>query len=90
MGTGGRASLSWDGLLKTVGGMGMILYPAENSVMCYPGVYNVKGNDAIWCIYPHSGKTFCEWFAVNRGRGSDRYGTRHVGGEYHCSGVLYS
>jgi len=82
-----------DGLLKTVGGMGMILYPAEKfSNVVIRVVYNVKDNDAnsgIFIRIPE--KPSDEWFAVNRGYEVQiDNGTRHVGGEYHCSGVLYS
>ena len=82
-----------DGLLKTVGGMGMILYPAEKfSNVVIRVVYNVKDNDAnsgVFIRIPE--KPSDEWFAVNRGYEVQiDNGTRHVGGEYHCSGVLYS
>lgn len=82
-----------NGQLKTEGGMGMILYPAEkfgNSVIRV--VYTVKDNDVnsgVFIRLPE--KPADEWQAVNTGYEVQiDNGTRHVGGEYHCSGVLYS
>ena len=82
-----------DGLLKTVGGMGMILYPSEkfNDVIIRV-VYKVKDNDCnsgVFVRLPE--KPADEWAAVNTGYEVQiDNGTRHVGGEYHCTGVLYS
>jgi len=82
-----------DSLLKTVGGMGMILYPAEkfNDVMIRV-VYKVKDNDCnsgVFIRLPE--KPADEWEAVNNGYEVQiDNGTRHVGGDYHCTGVLYS
>jgi hypothetical protein len=82
-----------NGLLKTVGGMGMILCPAEkfgNVVIRIQ--YMVKDNDCnsgVFIRIPE--KPADEWVAVNKGYEVQiDNGTRHVGGEYHCSGVLYS
>jgi hypothetical protein len=82
-----------NGLLKTVGGMGMILYPAEKfSDVVIRVVYMVKDNDCnsgVFIRIPE--KPADEWVAVNKGYEVQiDNGTRHVGGEYHCSGVLYS
>jgi hypothetical protein len=82
-----------DGCLKTVGGMGMILYPAEKFGDCIiKVVFKVKDNDCnggIFIRIPE--KPVDEWYAVNKGYEVQiDNGTRHVGGEYHCTGVLYS
>jgi hypothetical protein len=82
-----------DGLLKTVGGMGMILYPAEKFSDCVIRVvFKVKDNDCnsgVFIRIPE--KPADEWVAVNKGYEVQiDNGTRHVGGEYHCTGVLYS
>lgn len=82
-----------DGLLKTVGGMGMILYPAEKfSNVIIRVVFKVKDNDCnsgLFIRLPE--KPADEWAAVNTGYEVQiDNGTRHVGGEYHCTGVLYS
>jgi hypothetical protein len=82
-----------DSLLKTVGGMGMILYPAEKfSNIVIRVVYKVKDNDCnsgVFIRVPE--KPSNEWEAVNKGYEVQiDNGTRHVGGEYHCTGVLYS
>jgi hypothetical protein len=82
-----------DGLLKTVGGMGMILYPAEKfSNVIIRVVYKVKDNDCnsgVFIRIPE--KPADEWAAVNTGYEVQiDNGTRHVGGDYHCTGVLYS
>ena len=82
-----------DGLLKTVGGMGMILYPAEKfSNVVIHVEYKVKDNDVnsgVFIRIPE--KPADEWEAVNKGYEVQiDNGTRHVGGEYHCTGVLYS
>jgi hypothetical protein len=81
------------GLLKTVGGMGMILWPAEKfSDVVIRVVYNVKDNDCnsgVFIRIPEKPKD--EWAAVNTGYEVQiDNGVRHVGGDYHCSGVLYS
>ncbi|MGD0753885.1 MAG: DUF1080 domain-containing protein [Bacteroidales bacterium] len=81
------------GLLKTVGGMGMILYPAEKfSNVILRVVYKVKDNDCnsgVFIRIPE--KPADEWVAVNKGYEVQiDNGTRHVGGDYHCTGVLYS
>jgi len=82
-----------DGLLKTVGGMGMILYHAEKfSNVIIRVVFKVKDNDCnsgVFIRIPE--KPADEWAAVNTGYEVQiDNGTRHVGGEYHCTGVLYS
>jgi hypothetical protein len=82
-----------DGLLKTVGGMGMILYPAEKfSNVVIRVVFKVKDNDCnsgVFIRIPE--KPADEWAAVNTGYEVQiDNGTRHVGGDYHCTGVLYS
>lgn len=82
-----------DSCLKSVGGMGMILYPAEkfNDVVIRV-VYKVKDNDCnsgVFIRLPE--KPADEWAAVNKGYEVQiDNGTRHVGGDYHCTGVLYS
>ena len=73
--------------------MGMILFPAEKfSNVVIRVVYTVKDNDAnsgVFIRLPE--KPADEWVAVNKGYEVQiDNGTRHVGGEYHCSGVLYS
>lgn len=82
-----------DGLLKTVGGMGMILYPSEKfSNVIIRVVFKVKDNDCnsgVFIRIPE--KPADEWAAVNKGYEVQiDNGTRHVGGEFHCTGVLYS
>ena len=82
-----------NGLLKTVGGMGMIYYPAEKfENVIIRVVYNVKDNDCnsgVFIRLPE--KTTDPWVAVNKGYEVQiDNGTRHVGGDYHCTGVLYS
>lgn len=82
-----------DSLLKTIGGMGMILYPAEKfSNVIIRVVYKVKDNDCnsgVFIRLPE--KPADEWAAVNKGYEVQiDNGTRHVGGDYHCTGVLYS
>ena len=82
-----------DGLLKTVGGMGMILYPGEKFAdVTIRVVYKVKDNDCnsgVFIRLPE--KPADEWVAVNTGYEVQiDNGTRHVGGDYHCTGVLYS
>jgi hypothetical protein len=82
-----------DGKLKTVGGMGMLLYPAEKfGDVVIRVVYTVKDNDCnsgVFIRIPE--KPADEWAAVNTGYEVQiDNGVRHVGGEYHCSGVLYS
>jgi hypothetical protein len=82
-----------DSVLKTVGGMGMILYPAEKfgNVMIRV-VFKVQDNDCnggVFIRIPE--KPADEWEAVNKGYEVQiDNGTRHVGGDYHCTGVLYS
>lgn len=82
-----------NGLLKTIGGMGMILYPSEKfGNVIIRVVYKVKDNDCnsgVFIRIPE--KPVDEWDAVNTGYEVQiDNGTRHVGGEFHCSGVLYS
>ncbi len=82
-----------DGLLKTVGGMGMILFPSEKfSNVKIRVIYKVKDNDCnsgVFIRIPEKPKD--EWEAVNKGYEVQiDNGIRHVGGDYHCSGVLYS
>ena len=82
-----------DSLLKTAGGMGMILYPAEMfSDVVIRVVYKVQDNDCnsgVFIRIPE--KPADEWVAVNKGYEVQiDNGTRHVGGDYHCTGVLYS
>jgi hypothetical protein len=82
-----------NGFLKTVGGMGMILYPAEKFGNVVIRVqYMVKDNDCNSGVFIRIPvKPADEWVAVNKGYEIQiDNGTRHVGGEYHCSGVLYS
>lgn len=82
-----------DGLLKTVGGMGMILYPAEKfSNVIIRVVFRVKDNDCNSGVFIRlPDKPSDEWAAVNTGYEVQiDNGTRHVGGDYHCTGVLYS
>ncbi len=82
-----------DGLLKTVGGMGMIMYPAEKfGNVIIRVVYKVADNDCnsgVFIRIPE--KSSDPWLAVNKGYEVQiDNGTRHVGGDYHCTGVLYS
>lgn len=82
-----------DGLLKSTGGMGMILYPAEKFGDVIIRVeYMVQDNDCNSGVFIRiPDKPTDEWEAVNRGYEVQiDNGTRHVGGEYHCTGVLYS
>ena len=82
-----------DGKLKTMGGMGMIYYPAEKfGDVVIRAVYTVKDNDSnsgVFIRIPE--KSADPWVAVNKGYEVQiDNGVRHVGGEYHGSGVLYS
>ena len=82
-----------DSVMKTVGGMGMILYPAEKfSDVVIRVVYTVKDNDVnsgVFIRLPE--KPADPWAAVNTGYEVQiDNGTRHVGGDFHCTGVLYS
>lgn len=82
-----------DGLLKTVGGMGMVYYPAEKfGDVVIRVVYTVKDNDTnsgVFIRMPE--KPGDPWVAVHNGYEVQiDNGTRHVGGEFHCTGVLYS
>ena len=82
-----------EGLLKTVEGMGMILWSAEKfSNVIIRVVFKVKDNDCnsgVFIRIPE--KPADEWAAVNNGYEVQiDNGTRHVGGDYHCTGVLYS
>jgi hypothetical protein len=82
-----------DDLLKTVNGMGMILWSAEKfSNVIIRVIYKVKDNDCnsgVFIRIPE--KPADEWAAVNNGYEVQiDNGTRHVGGDYHCTGVLYS
>jgi cyclase len=82
-----------DSIMKTVGGMGMILYPAEKfSDVVIRVVYTVKDNDCnsgVFIRLPE--KPTDPWAAVNTGYEVQiDNGTRHVGGDFHCTGVLYS
>src|SRR5262245_1464290 len=82
-----------DGKLKTVGGMGMLLYPAEKfGDVVIRVVYTVADNDSnsgVFIRIPEKPKD--ERVAVNTGYEVQiDNGTRHVGGEYPCSGMLYS
>ena len=82
-----------NGVLKTVGGMGMIYYPAEKfGNVIIRVVYNVKDNDCNSGVFIRiPDKPSDEWVAVNKGYEVQiDNGTRHVGGDYHCTGVLYS
>ena len=82
-----------NGMLKTEGGMGMIYYPAEKfgNVMIRV-VYTVKDNDCnsgVFIRLPE--KSTDAMGAVNTGYEVQiDNGTRHVGGEFHGTGVLYS
>ena len=82
-----------DGKLKTEGGMGMLMYPEQkfSDVMIHV-VYTVKDNDCnseVFIRLPE--KSTDPWMAVNTCYEVQiDNGTRFVGGDYHCSGVLYS
>ena len=81
-----------DSLMKTVGGMGMILYPAEKfGDVVIRVVFKVKDNDSnsgVFIRLPEKPKDAMA--AVNAGYEVQiDNGVRHVGGEYHCTGVLY-
>ena len=82
-----------DGTLKTVGGMGMLMYGAEkfgNIVLRV--VYTVKDNDVnsgVFIRIPE--KTTDPWVGVNTGYEIQiDNGMRHLHDDYHCTGVLYS
>lgn len=80
-------------MLKTVGGMGMILFPAEKfGDVLIRVVYTVEDKDCnsgVFIRLPEKPKD--PWEAVNTGYEVQiDNGTRHVGGAFHCSGVLYS
>jgi len=82
-----------DGVMKTIGGMGMILYPAEKfGDVVIRVVYTVKDNDSnagVFIRLPE--KPIDPMAAVNAGYEVQiDNGTRHVGGDFHCTGVLYS
>ncbi len=82
-----------DGKLKTEGGMGMLLFPAEKfGNVVIRVVYTVKDNDCnsgVFIRLPE--KPSDPMAAVNAGYEVQiDNGSRHVGGEYHCTGVLYS
>jgi len=82
-----------NGVLKTAGGMGMLLYQAEKfSNVIIRVVYTVKDNDTnsgVFIRLPE--KPTDPWAAVNTGYEVQiDNGTRHVGGDFHCTGVLYS
>jgi len=82
-----------DGLLETVDGMGMLLYSGEKfSNVVIRVVYKVKDNNCnsgVFIRIPE--KPADPWYAVNNGYEVQiDNGTTHVGGDYHCSGVLYS
>jgi len=82
-----------DGKLKTEGGMGMIFYPAEKfGNVVIRVVYTVKDNDCNSGVFIRlPDKSSDPMGAVNTGYEVQiDNGVRHVGGEYHCSGVLYS
>ena len=82
-----------DGKLKTEGGMGMIYYPAEKfGNVVIRVVYTVKDNDCNSGVFIRlPDKSSDPMAAVNTGYEVQiDNGVRHVGGEYHCSGVLYS
>ena len=73
--------------------MGMILWSAEKfSNVVIRVVYKVKDNDCnsgVFIRIPE--KPADEWAAVNNGYEVQiDNGTRHVGGDYHCTGVIYS
>lgn len=82
-----------NGLLKTTGGMGMIYYPSEKfGNVIIRVVYSVRDNDCNSGVFIRMPvKTTDPMVAVNTGYEVQiDNGKRHVGGEYHCSGVLYS
>ena len=82
-----------DGVLKTVGGMGMLLFSAEKySDVVIRVVYTVKDNDVnsgVFIRLPE--KPNDPWEAVNKGYEVQiDNGMRHLHDDFHCSGVLYS
>lgn len=82
-----------DGSIRTVGGMGLLYYAPEkigNAELKV--VYTVKDNDSNGGVFIRIPDVPADpWFAVNKGYEVQiDNGIRHVGGEYHCSGVLYS
>lgn len=82
-----------DGTLKTVGGMGMIMYPAEKfGNVIIRVVFKVKDNDCNSGVFIRIPEISSDpWVAVNKGYEVQiDNGKRHVGGDYHCTGVLYS
>ena len=82
-----------NGVIKTIGGMGMLLYPSEKfGDVIIRVVYTVEDNDCnsgVFIRLPE--KPEDPWAAVNTGYEVQiDNGTRHVGGDFHCTGVLYS
>ncbi len=82
-----------DGVLKTVGGMGMLLFSGEKfSNVVIRVVYTVKDNDSnsgVFIRIPE--KPSDPWEAVNKGYEIQiDNGMRHLHDDFHCTGVLYS
>jgi hypothetical protein len=82
-----------NGVLKTAGGMGLLLYPAEKfSNVVIRVVYTVKDNHAnsgVFIRLPE--KPVDPWEAVNSGYEVQiDNGMRHLHDDFHCTGVLYS
>ncbi len=82
-----------DGVLKTVGGMGMLLFSGEKfSDVVIRVVYTVNDNDAnsgVFIRIPEKPKN--PWQAVNKGYEVQiDNGMRHLHDDFHCTGVLYS
>lgn len=82
-----------NGTMKSEGGMGLLLYPSEKFSNCMIRVmYTVQDNNTNSGVYirlPEKPKD--PWEAVNNGYEVQiDNGVRFVGGEYHCTGVLYS
>ncbi len=82
-----------DGKIKTIGGMGLLYFNGEKfGDATIRVVYMVKDNDSnsgVFIRIPE--KPSDPWYAVNKGYEVQiDNGVRHVGGEFHSSGVLYS
>jgi hypothetical protein len=82
-----------DGKLKTVGGMGMLLFAGEKfgdvQIRVVYDVANGHDNSGIFIRIPD--KPADPWEAVNRGFEIQiDNGMRFLHDDYHCTGVLYS
>lgn len=82
-----------EGKIKTTGGLGLLYFSNEKfGDAVIRVVYMVRDNDSnsgVFIRIPE--KPTDPWYAVNKGYEVQiDNGVRHVGGEFHSSGVLYS